>query len=214
MKIKDYKHTLLFVSILILITLAYVWFINSLHFQPFIDWSKNHLALLFTTLVLIKIIGILWPPLPGGYFTIASIPAIGWIYAYGADLLGTVIGASLAYYIGKRYGFAALSKIFDKKILQKIKAVKIKKHRELEMMLALRLIGGSTLTEAVCYAAGLLGVRFKNFAISILGPHIVFVIPAYYYAESIFKTKNVLMSYLLILISIPLLIKLRKRYLQ
>lgn len=214
MKIKDYKHILLFLSIFIGITLTYIWFINSEYFKPFIAWSKDHLALLFISLVFIKIIGILWPPLPGGYFTIASIPAIGWMYAYAADFVGTMIGASLAYYIGKRYGYHALEKIFDKNILEKIKAVKIKKHRELEMMLMLRFVGGATLTEAVCYAAGLLGVSYRNFIISILGPHILFVIPAYYYAESIFKTKNLVTSYLLILVSIPLLMKLKKRYLQ
>ncbi len=214
MKIKGYKHILLFITMFVITSFAYTWFIQTSYFHSFIEWSHSHKILLIGILVSIKIIGIIWPPLPGGYFTLASVPAIGWLTAYFVDLTGSIIGSSIAYYLGKKYGYSFLKKIFDESILKKLQTTKVKKHRELETMFALRILGGGTITEAVCYAAGLLNIGVVNFMAGIIITHIMFGIPAFYFAENIFQTKNILTSYLFLIIAIPLWMKLKNRYFE
>src|SRR3989337_132416 len=91
----------------------YLWFIKLPIFQHFVLWVQQNLLLYFLFLLFIKILGILWPPLPGGLFTLGSIPAIGWELAYIADLVGSVIGSSGAFFMGRRYGPKLLRKFFD-----------------------------------------------------------------------------------------------------
>lgn len=213
-KIKNYKHILLFAGMFVATTLAYMWFIKTPYFQSFIVWAQAHPVLVFIILMGIKITGILWPPLPGGYFTLAAVPAVGWVNAYLADFTGTTIGSVAAYYLGKKYGYKFLESIFDESIVKKIRSVKVKKHKEIETLFALRVLGGGTVTEAVCYGAGLLHIGFINFLIGVLGTHILFGVPAFYFAQSILQPKNIMTSYLMLALMIPLWIKLKGRYFE
>lgn len=114
MKIKTTKSNLFFTILVAAFSVAgYTWLIQQ-PFQSQIAWvAQTHLLLMFVILVLIKILGLVWPPLPGGIFTITAIPFIGWPLAYFSDLLGTIIGAALCYVIAKRWGSSLLSKLFD-----------------------------------------------------------------------------------------------------
>jgi len=56
---------------------------------------QSHIAVYFLALFVLKALSIIYPPLPGVIFTIASIPLIGWKLAYFADILGSSFGATV-----------------------------------------------------------------------------------------------------------------------
>lgn len=193
---------------------AYLWFINHESFHTLQTWSAQNPLSFATLLTSIKIIGIIWPPLPGGLLTIGAIPVIGWHNAYFIDLIGSIIGSSLAYYIGKRYGYNLLSKLFDDSIINKIKNIKVKKTREIEATFTLRLIGGNTVMEAVCYGAGLLNIKYKNFLIGSIGSHVLLGIPTFYFAGNFLRARNLALNGVLALITVYLVWKIKGRYFE
>lgn len=197
------------------ITVAgYLWFINHESFLYLQNWSAENPLSFFLLLTTIKIIGIIWPPLPGGLMTIGSIPLLGWYNAYFIDLVGSIIGSSLAYYIGKKYGYKLLSKLFDEKIVDRIKNIKVKKEREIEATFTLRLIGGNTIMEAVCYGAGLLKIKYRNFLIGTIASHMLLGIPTFYFAGNFLRARNIALNAVLALITVYLIWKIKGRYFE
>ena len=213
MELKKYKHLFFIVIGLVITTTLYFAFIKSSYFVHFVEWSKEYFFIYFFLLVVIKSIGIIWPPIPGGILTLGSIPVIGWYYAYLADFIGSMIGSSIAFYLGKKYGFTFLEKLFDSKTLEKLKSQKVKKHKEFEAIFLMRILGG-TLIEVVCYGAGLLKIRYSTFIVASAISHIVFGVPTYFVANNIFTFRNVLVNVLTLIVAILLLRKMKGRYFE
>ena len=211
MKIKNYKQIIYWFLGSVLTIIAYLIFINSESFVVFSDWASRNFALYAFFLYLVKVAGIVWPPIPGGVFTLGSIPVIGWVNAYGIDLLGSLTGSVIAYWIAKRYGLKVVSKIFDDITLKKVQRIKVREDKQFEAVFLFRFFGG-TIVELVCYAAGLLRVRFRSFLIATVLSHLLIGIPTYYFADSLFFGRNVVMAISFLIIFVLLFIFLRKRY--
>ena len=213
MKIKNHKHIIFFGAAFGGTFLAYLWFVQTPYFETFKLWSQGNLALYFAILALIKVIGIIWPPLPGGIFTLASIPILGWPLAYLADLTGSIIGSSAAFFIAKKWGWDFIKKIFDADIIEKIKKIRIKKSKEIESIFLMRIFGG-TIIEAVCYGAGMFGVSYRNFLIGSILSHPAFSIPLFYFAGSIMNGSGVFLGGFMLLFIVVLFYKLKHRYFE
>lgn len=212
--VKNQKNLFLLLGFVLVIVPLYLWFVKTPQFVEFTTWSQQNFYLFFSLLTIIKIIGIVFPPLPGGLLTLGAIPVIGWQYAYLADLLGLSLGSSIAYFIGKRYGYGLLHKLFDDSAIEKIRKIKVVKKREIETVFMLRAFLGSAITEIVCYAAGILNIRYRNFLIGSTLSHIVMGIPFYYFANSLFSKKQIVVNLILMGIVLPLLWKFRSRYIE
>ncbi len=143
-----------------------------------------------------------------------SIPIIGWQTAYFTDFLGSIVGSSIAFYLGKKYGFDFLKRIFDAKTLEKIQITKVVSKREIEGVFVLRVLTGSTISEAVCYGAGLLNIKYRNFLIGSTLAHLITGIPIYYFTNSLITRGDLTRNVVFILLAIPLLFLLRKRYFE
>ena len=63
---------------------------------------QSNLILFVPTIIILKALGIIYPPMPGIAFTLASIPLVGWELAYLMDLVGNLIGVTSAFYLGKK----------------------------------------------------------------------------------------------------------------
>ncbi|OGZ58391.1 MAG: hypothetical protein A3B96_00215 [Candidatus Spechtbacteria bacterium RIFCSPHIGHO2_02_FULL_43_15b] len=206
-------YNLMIVGFVAVATLAvYIWAIRQDFFQDFIVWSQQNFTLYFCILVLIKFIGIVWPPIPGGILTLGSIPVIGWFNAYLADIIGGISGACAAYFLGKRYGYAILRKLFDEPVINRISSIKISKKKEIEAIFILRLFTGS-ISEAVSYGCGLMKISFRNFAIGTFAAS-VFLIPIFYIAEDLLSGKRILLHISTIIIVGFIFYKLRGRYFE
>lgn len=198
------------VALFIATAYAYAWFSKQPSFLQFIEYSQNNVQGYFIILILIKITAIVIPPIPGRVFTVASIPVIGWWGAYLADLIGGVIGDIATFLLGRKYGYALLDKLFDKKTVARAKKIKIQKNKELEAMIVLNTLYG-TVSEVISYSAGLLGVRLRNFAAASLIVGII-NIPIFYLAEIVLKGQSLLVATLVIALTFAFFYKIKGRY--
>ena len=211
-RIKRYSHIVTIAAAFVITLLAYFWFASSSYYSLMLSWSHQNSFLLFSILVVIKVFGIVWPPIPGAVLTIGSIPFLGWFNAYLADFIGNYLGSSIAFYIGARWGFAFMGKIFDENTIRKISRIKIKSHREIETIFVLSLFGGIVF-EAICYGSGLLKTKYKNFVIGTILSNIVWL-PYFYIAEGIFAKRNLSINMISLLAIILVLFHLRHRFFE
>lgn len=215
-KVKSFKSYRRIFTIIIgglIIAALYFAFYKSDSYQVFLEWTKSNIELYFVTIVIMKILGIIIPVIPGGVFTISAIPILGIKAAFFADALGSFIGAISAYFLGLKYGFDVLEKLFDKAFLEKIKKVKIKETKQLEAMVILRIV----FMEGILYTAGILKVRLTSFIIGSTLGHIISALPVFLLAEGLITTSNATATVLKSLVYISLLVFIlmyRKRYLE
>ena len=97
---------------------------------------------------------------------------------------------------------------------KKIKSINVKQHREIESVFVLRMLGGGTVMEAVCYGAGLLNVKYKNFLIGSVLSHILFGIPLFLLTNQLFSTKNIVMTGIWVIVPLFILWKVKGRYFE
>ncbi len=212
MNVKKHKNLILLILLAAGLFVAYIWFMRQPVFDDFIVWSQQNFLLYFGVLVFIKIIAIVWPPLPGGLLTLASIPVIGWFPAFLAEAIGGLAGSSVAYYLGKKYGYAFLRKVLDEKFITRIQRIKIAEKRELEALFFLRLFTG-LVSEAVSYGSGVIGVKYRNFFLGTLAAEIVFM-PSFYFVNEIFAGRNVIVYVPIVLALAFFFWKMRGRYFE
>lgn len=213
MKVKTSKHiwiTLFLVSIPLII---FIWIKQSGNFDVFYAWSQQNLVLFVVVLFLLKVLAMIYPPLPGGILTLGAIPVIGWFEAYMVDLAGSMVGSSIAFVLGKKYGYRFLHKVFDEETVKRFHAIKIKPGREIESVFVLRTLGGM-IVEVIAYGSGLLGIGYFNFLIGSTLSHVVVGIPAYYLASNIFSTQNIVISVVLAVLSVTVLWRVKGRYFE
>ncbi|MFZ2199994.1 MAG: VTT domain-containing protein [Microgenomates group bacterium] len=213
--VKIHKRSIFFISLIVVLSVVgYSWLIN----QPFsqqIGWfAQTHRYLLIGILVGVKVLGLVWPPLPGGIFNLAVIPFIGWQLAYLSDLIGTIMGAGICYLVAKRWGDKLLTKIFDEETVKKITDTKVKGNRQTEFSFVMTITSRLIMTEFSYYAAGLLKINFGKFIVGAIGSHILLGIPSYYFMNIMFETNTLYLGIVGWLIVIPLWSKIKERYLE
>ncbi len=149
--------------------------------QDFSSVVQLHLPLYLIALLLIKAVSIVYPPLPGAAFTLGSLPLIGWQLAYVVDVLGSFLGATLAFYLGKKYGYTLLNHILGKTLTDKIATIKLKPQNQVEASICLRLAVGGMLSDGLAWGASLIGFRYLPFIIGYLLSHTIVTLPIFYF---------------------------------
>jgi len=193
--------------------LAYMWFTQSAYFPTFLEWSERNIVLYYFILIFSKIIGIIWPPIPGGVFTLGSIPVLGWLGAYIADLAGSMIGSTIAYLLAKKYGLSFMKNIFDDEIIEKIKRLRVNPKHEIESIFVFRIFGGNVM-ELFCYGAGLLRVNFFKYILASFAAHLTIGIPTFYLIRNILSGKGILISIGFFITLVFLFFTLKHRYFE
>lgn len=191
----------------------YLWFVRTPYFETFNVWTRHNLFIFYVSLLVAKILAIVWPPLPGSLFTFGAIPFIGWFQSYLVDLVGGLMGASIAYFLGRKFGYPFLEKVFNPGLVQKIQQIKIRKNREIESVFMGRMAGAGNIMELVCYGAGVLRVRFSSFFIaSFLAS--LFALPLYYIGGNILKGGNIILGIAFGVITLLFFWKIKGRYIE
>lgn len=208
------KSALLFVGLAVGTLLAYGWFIDTPYFASYKFWIEANIVAFILFLFLVKVIGIVWPPLPGGVFTLGAIPLIGWVPAYLIDLLGGTLGGVISYYLGLKYGEKFLLKVFDQSVVDKVKKIKIKQGKEIEAVFVYKVLFGFTIIEAIYYGAGLLKINFRKFFIGAVLSNLAVGIPIFYLVQNVFNKENIVLAVGSLLIAIPIFFKFKSRYFE
>jgi len=198
------KNTYITSAVLIVSTLifllAYIWFLKSPYFSIVETYAQANLVSFIIFLVVIKFVGLIYPPIAGGYFILASIPIIGWQWAFFADIIGTTLGGTVNYLLARKYGIKVVKKLGGDLFAGKVEKIKIKKGREIEGLILLRIFIGFTVLEMIHYAAGLLKIDFKKYTIAMLVSHVLVQVPIYYLFGGAISSGS--WTYLILFISI------------
>ncbi len=208
------KDLMFFILISIVMMLGYLWFINSSYATSLNEYADDNFVLFCSVLIFIKFFGIVYPPISGGYFTLAAIPIIGWEYALICDLTGSILGGSVDYYIGRKYGIKIVKKFFGEKIADKIGLIKIKNGKEIEGLIVSRILAGATVVEAIHYAAGLFKIDFAKYTIAMLVSHLIIGLPVYWIFGGVLGTTLTLFMVPVLILALIILYKMRGRYLE
>lgn len=148
--------------------------------QSFIAFVHSHFLVYLASLFIGKTISIIYPPLPGAIFTLASVPLIGWKAAYVIDVLGSFVGVSASFYLGKKYGYAILNRVVGTTITNKISSIKLKPRNQVEAAIFLRFAVGGLLSDGLAWGASLIGFRYLTFIIGHLISHVIITLPIFY----------------------------------
>jgi uncharacterized membrane protein YdjX (TVP38/TMEM64 family) len=213
MKVSLKQYSFLFGTIIVffITIISYNLFSQTEHFQTLLVWSADNLILLCLILIAIKIIGILWPPLPGIVFMIAAIPVIGWLPAFCVDLIGAMIGTCLAFGLSRRYGPRVILKLFGESGLRQVQRFKFKPDREFEAIVLMRVFTG-VISELISYGAGLTNIKFRNFFFGTITSSLVVGFPLFYLFHFVFRGENLAFAVIPLVIGISLIYYLRGRY--
>ncbi len=153
---------------------------NSVFVAEFAIIAQRNLVLYVPSLVLLKASSIVYPPLPGVVLTLASVPLIGWEPAYVIDIIGSGLGASTAYFLGKKYGYAILEKVVGQPLTEKIRHTQLKRTNQVEAAIVLRFATGGLLSDGLAWGSSLIGFRYKSFIVGYLISHIITTLPIFY----------------------------------
>lgn len=209
------KSFIVFTAIAIVSLLSYYWFSTTPLFKVWFEWAQDNFWLFVLVLGFYRFISLAYPPLVGGVFMIAAVPILGWKNVFILDFIASLIGGTFNYFLAKKYGINFIKKAFGESIANKIKSIKIKKDKEIESIVLLRVFGGSIIIEAMHYAAGILRISFKNYIIAMSISQIMIGTALYYFTEkALLREFNFGWLALILILGLPVLYKMRGRYLE
>ncbi len=108
-----------------------------------------------------RAISIVIAPLPGGVLSFAFIPIIGWFLAWLYGSIGVVIGATLAFYLARKFREPFVKRFVPLERLHKLEE-KMSQKTEFFAFLGIRLTT-APIMDFVSYIAGLSKISYKKF---------------------------------------------------
>ncbi|MCB9790605.1 VTT domain-containing protein [Candidatus Nomurabacteria bacterium] len=205
---------LLFISFLAVLTIVvFFLFKESGYYAGFVSFTEKHLIITLFILFLLKILAIVWPPFAATVIIFGVMPIIGFWNAFFVDYIGEVIGSSLVYFIARKWGDRLVPKILGKSLYKRVMQIKINKDREFEFLFILRILGGNFF-ELVCYAAGLLGISYRNFILTTISAYFLLSFVFFKLAQGLFDRATFVISASLIAALLLFFKYLRNRYLK
>lgn len=117
--------------------------------------------------VLIQIIQVIIPVIPGGVSCVAGVIVFGAGMGFVYNYVGICIGSILVFLIAKRYGRALMVKMFDKKLIDKYESW-TEKNGRFTKLFALAIFLPVAPDDFLCYLAGTTRMKLKTFTAVIL----------------------------------------------
>ena len=117
--------------------------------------------------VLIQIIQVVIPVIPGGVSCVAGVIVFGAGMGFVYNYVGICIGSILVFLIAKRYGRALMVKMFDKKLIDKYESW-TEKNGRFTKLFALAIFLPVAPDDFLCYLAGTTRMKLKTFTAVIL----------------------------------------------
>lgn len=167
------KHILKIIAVLITILLItiIIYGIKLGIFQDknlFINYIKTFGVLAPICFILLQIIQVIIPIIPGGISSLTGVLAFGPILGFIYNYIGLIIGSTIAYYLAKKYGLKIIKKLFKEKTINKYQ--KYIKENYFYRIFVIGIFFPILPDDLLCYIAGLSQITFKRFiAIILLG---------------------------------------------
>ncbi len=131
-----------------------------------IEYLKDFDILAPLIFIIIQIIQVIIPVIPGGVSSLVGVLAFGPILGFIYNYIGLVLGSIIAYYLAKIYGIKLVRKLFSKSSVKKYLNYTKSKIFALICFFVIFLPGLPD--DLVCYIAGLSKMDSKTFFIILL----------------------------------------------
>lgn len=117
--------------------------------------------------VLIQIIQVVIPIIPGGVSCVVGIAMFGYVKGFIFNYIGICIGSIIVFLIAKHYGQDLMSKLFSEKKIEKYKKWTETNNRFAKLF-ALAIFSPVAPDDFLCYLAGTTNMKLKTFVPIIL----------------------------------------------
>ncbi|MCA9392049.1 hypothetical protein KC614_02485 [candidate division WWE3 bacterium] len=175
---------------------------------------QQHRLIYLVALFCTKTISIIYPPLPGIVATVASIPFVGWEAAYVTDILGSLTGASITFYLGKRYGLSILNHVLGEKITSKVKTIQLKDQNQIEAAIFLRFAAGGLLSDALSWGASLIGFSYISLIAGYIIFHLITILPVFIILSTSISVQTGIIGAVMFFVAWLVIIKFNGRYFE
>ncbi|MBI2613977.1 MAG: VTT domain-containing protein [Candidatus Levybacteria bacterium] len=193
----------------LIVLLLVLIFFNPYKLNSTLEFTAEHLIIGVILLILLRTLSNVVPAIPGGMIIFSAVPLIGWLTAFICNVVGILLGTSIAFFLARIYReplvsrFASINKIKD---LGK----QVSGKRQFMALVAFRLFT-VPVVDISSYAIGLTKINYIKFVLATFIA-ILPTIATFYFGEEIYKRifgKNlfVTISAVLILGSIYFIIK-------
>lgn len=161
------KLFMVIITIFIITFILYGMKIGIFHDKTLlIDYIKKFGVLAPIFFIILQIIQVIFPIVPGGASCLAGVLAFGSIMGFVYNYIGLMIGSCIAYYLAKKYGLALIRKIFKEETVEKYLKYIQKNYFSKIFWISIFLPGLPD--DLLCYVAGISGIRFKKFLVILL----------------------------------------------
>jgi uncharacterized membrane protein YdjX (TVP38/TMEM64 family) len=210
----NYFHKAIFIIILILPAIIFQVFLQKGLLEELIIVLKNNLNTYIFLILITKILGVLYPPFPGTLTTFSAIPIIGWQQAYLLDFIGSFLGSSLVFYLGRKFGLNLITNFLGKKIAEKIKKIKLKKRNQIESAIIVRFASIGVLSDGVVWGASIWGFEYRFFIIGYMIAHLISTVPLFLLVGLSVSISSWLITLIIAIVAWGLLYRLKGRYFE
>lgn len=165
---KSFKYLSYFFVILAIIIPSFLVFslFDANYKNQILEISRENPWGIPLLIISFKILGIVFPPVNGGFIVYSSVPYYNWFLVFIFDVFGGTIGSSIAFFLARKYrekillNFLAIKKIidFEKKIIKENSFIRF---------LFLRFMT-APIFDFISYLGGLTEISFKNYLLATL----------------------------------------------
>ncbi len=159
-------------------------FFNPYHLNSTLEFTSEHLIIGAILLVFIRTLSNVLPAIPGGMIIFSAVPIFGWFVAFICNVVGILLGASIAFFLARVYREPLVSRFVSlNKIHQLGKQVSGKK--QFMALVAFRLFT-VPVVDISSYVIGLTKISFPKFFSATFFATLP-TIATFYFGEEIYK---------------------------
>ena len=151
---------LLFFLVLIIYAYQHGIFRSTTSFQRFIQQFGEYAVVIF---ILLQIIQVIIPILPGGISSVAGLLMFGNGWGLLYSCIGLIIGEAIGFLLVRYYGVSFVQLILSPKKYQKFDQLLTQKTKDIKKVLCLTMLIPFAPDDLVCLVAGLTKISFKEY---------------------------------------------------
>ena len=168
----------------LLVLLIVLILFNPYRLDSTLNFTSEHIYIGAILLVLLRIIGMVVPMIPGGIVSFAVVPIFGWFATYVYTATGIFIGTSIAFFLARTYREPLVGRFVSLKRIHELEK-EISGKKEFLAILAFRLFT-VPVVDISSYIAGITKISYKKFALATF----LATLPEtliFYFGEEIYK---------------------------
>lgn len=172
-------------GILGLIALLFIIvFFNPYRLSSTLEFTQEHLIIGAILLILLRTLSNVLPAIPGGMIVFSTIPIFGWFVAFVCNVIGILLGASIAFFLARIYREPLVERFASLNNIHKLEK-QVSGKKQFMALVAFRLFT-VPVVDISSYVIGLTKISFPKFAIATFIATLP-TIATFYFGDEIYK---------------------------